>query len=188
MKLIVGLGNPGRRYSRHRHNIGFHVIDYLAGQWNIDVCNKQFKSLIGKGLIENRPAILIKPETFMNLSGEAVASIAGYYKIECHDIIVIHDDLDISFGKIKIDTNRGHGGHNGIRSIYQMLSSKDIYRIRFGIGRPPNYMNPADYVLQAFDSNDDIQLKELINTASRAIKCLVSDMTLADVQQRFHTN
>ena len=183
MKIVVGLGNPGRSYSRNRHNIGFMVVDSLAVENDVDVKKMSFGALVGKGMICGESVLLAKPQTFMNLSGDAVAPLVGYYKLSHDDLIVLHDDMDIEFGKIKISKGAGNGGHNGVRSIINNLGKNDFLRIRLGVGRPPEGIDSADYVLNNF--NDGALARDLIGTGAKAVcECLQSGLEVA--QQKFN--
>ncbi|RMG85277.1 MAG: aminoacyl-tRNA hydrolase [Chloroflexi bacterium] len=168
--LIVGLGNPGLKYAKTRHNIGFMVIDELARRHNIEVATKERKALVGDGLIHGKRVLLAKPQTYMNASGESVRALVDFYKIELERIIIIHDDLDTPFGKLKIRKNGGHGGQNGVRNIIQHLGTRDFARIRCGIGRPPGKMDPVDYVLQPFSAEQQMTATELIERAANAVE------------------
>ena len=137
MKLLVGLGNPGGKYAFTRHNAGFMVIDRLAFKHGIDLKeDKKKKSIVGKGTIGGEAVTVAKPQTFMNLSGEAIQSLSSYLKLNIDDIVVVHDEIDLDFGKIKVKTGGGHGGHNGLKSITSMLGDGGFTRLRVGIGRP----------------------------------------------------
>lgn len=135
MYLIVGLGNPEEDYSNTRHNMGFNTINKIAKEYDIEVNKKKFKGLYGTGMIEGKKVILLKPQTFMNLSGESVKEVVDFYKIENDDIIVIYDDMDVELGTIKIRKKGGPGSHNGMKSVVQYLGT-DFARIRVGIGKP----------------------------------------------------
>ncbi|XP_022954859.1 peptidyl-tRNA hydrolase, chloroplastic-like isoform X2 [Cucurbita moschata] len=136
--LIVGLGNPGKKYERTRHNVGFEMVDAVAVVEGISMSSASFKALIGKGFIGDVPVMLAKPQTFMNASGESVGAIVSYYKIPLKQVLVIFDDLDLPFAKLRMLPKGGHGGHNGMRSIIDHLKgSRDFPRLRIGIGRPP---------------------------------------------------
>lgn len=176
MWLIVGLGNPGNEYKLTRHNIGFMAIDsYLQAAGNPPIKN-QFKAEIAQGKIGDIPVIFCKPQTYMNLSGEAVQALMGFYKIPLTHLIVIHDEIDQGFGHMKIQKNRGHGGHNGIRSISGLLGSMDYARLRLGVGRPVNpEHNVADYVLGKFSSEEFKALPEFLNKACDAIDSILND-------------
>ena len=185
MKLIAGLGNPGKQYTTSRHNIGFLVINRLAKANGIELKGRKCKSRLGKGEIEGHSVLLVKPQTFMNLSGEAVSAIAQYYKIIPQDIVVVHDDLDIPFGTIKIKTKGGSGGHHGLDSIIALLHDDSFLHIRIGIGKPPHEGNDADFVLSPFNDSESLQLKKVIDNACN---CLGMLMTHAPeiAMNRFH--
>ena len=148
MQLVVGLGNPGRRYASTRHNVGFLVVDRLASRWAGSCDRKQLGALVDKVRIGSSDVVLAKPQTFMNLSGQAVASLRGFYKpASVDDILVVHDELDLEFGTVRLKRGGGHGGHNGLRDIQARLGTNDFVRVRVGIGRPPEGWDTADYVL-----------------------------------------
>jgi PTH1 family peptidyl-tRNA hydrolase len=153
MYLIVGLGNPGKQYAETRHNVGFMVLDYLAEKNNLTFTDSKWKASIVKAVAWDKSVILLKPETYMNLSGSAVTQAAHYYKIHSDNIIIIHDDLDMEFGRAKIVSGGGDGGHKGIRSIIEHLGTKNFPRLKIGIGRPPTPVLPEKYVLGKFDSD-----------------------------------
>lgn len=162
MKLIVGLGNPGREYNNTKHNVGFDVVDSIANNLSIAFAeNNKFRSQIAAGLISDQKIILCKPSTFMNLSGQAVQLTAHYYKISVSDIIVIHDDIDLPIGTVKIKTGGGNGGHNGLKSIDNCFGSEYL-RIRVGVGRPENKDEVADYVLRVFGNAQRIVIDDII--------------------------
>ena len=159
MYLIAGLGNPGQQYAATRHNVGFMMLDYLAEKHNLTFTESKWKALVAKAVIWNNSAVLLKPETFMNLSGTAVAQSAHFYKILPENIIIIHDDLDMEFGRLKLAPGGGDGGHKGIRSITEHLGTKDFPRLKIGIGRPPQPVLPEKYVLGKFGTEE----KKIIN-------------------------
>lgn len=168
MFLIVGLGNPGPRYQLTRHNVGFMVIDALADHLRIPAPTEQFKALVGKTRLDDHDLCLVKPQTYMNLSGESVQGLMAYYKIPLENLLVIHDDIDQSFGEIKFQKNRGHGGHNGVRNIHEKIGS-DYARLKLGVGRPTiPQMDVADYVLQNFAREQESKLAEFIGQAADA--------------------
>jgi PTH1 family peptidyl-tRNA hydrolase len=169
VKLIVGLGNPGKEYATSRHNIGFLVINGFAETNGIALRGRKFKSRWGSGEISGNRVILAKPQTYMNLSGDAVSAIVHFYKIETRDIIVVHDDLDLSFGSLRIKTKGGSGGHNGINSIIASLNDGSFTRVRVGIGRPPSGGDNSEFVLSPFTSTE---LKELTHVIDEAHNCL----------------
>ena len=154
MKLIVALGNPGEQYLKTRHNAGFLFMDYLVDHCHIDNYQSKFKGAFTKGEIENTPLFFLKPLTFMNLSGHAVQEAAHFFKIIPENILVIHDDLDLPFGAVKIKQGGSSGGHNGIKSIEQSLGSSNFWRLRIGIDRPPLKEQVSDYVLSNFSNKE----------------------------------
>ncbi|SFB31693.1 peptidyl-tRNA hydrolase [Lentibacillus halodurans] len=159
MKCVVGLGNPGRKYSKTRHNIGFMVIDELAGRHRWKLKKDKFKGRSTVETSDGEKVILLKPQTFMNLSGESVRPVMDFYQIAPENVLVIYDDLDLPAGKIRLRQKGGHGGHNGIRSIIDHLGTKEFKRLRIGIGRPAAAIPVVDYVLQSFSSEqqDDVE-------------------------------
>lgn len=175
--LIVGLGNPGREYEKTRHNAGFWVIDELARRHNMSTPpRKERKALVFDGQIGTKRVLLAKPQTYMNLSGEAVRALVDFYKISYDKLIVIYDDLDTPFGVVKIRKAGGHGGQNGMRSIIQHLGTQDFPRVRFGIGRPPGKMRGRDHVLSTFRNEDEaILAQEMIEKAAQAIEIWLKD-------------
>lgn len=172
--LIVGLGNTGRKYQRNRHNIGFMIVDRLADLHGISVSRVQSKALLGSGRIAQQSVILAKPQTMMNLSGDAVGPIANYYNIAPTNVLVIYDELDLPFGTIRLREKGGAGGHNGMKSIINHLGN-DFPRLRLGIGRPPGRLPPAAYVLQDFGKDDAPVVVELIDTAVQAVETFLID-------------
>ena|SRR5690554_2567757 len=159
MKLIVGLGNPGDRYKNTRHNIGFMFLDELKNDLNLEFSlNKQLKSLIAFANINGEKIIFAKPQTFMNLSGEAVLSIVNYYKLEIEDIVIVYDDLDLPTGKIRIRKTGSSGGHKGMSNIIQLLKTSEIKRIRIGIMNNSN-IDTIDYVLGKFTIDEEAQIR-----------------------------
>jgi peptidyl-tRNA hydrolase, PTH1 family len=170
MKLIVGLGNPGKQYDKTRHNIGFEVIDELADQLNIPLNQSKFKGLFGIGSHKGEKVVLLKPLTYMNLSGESIRAIMDYYQIELEDFLVIYDDLDLPVGKIRLRQKGSAGGHNGIKSTVAHLGTQEFNRIRIGIDRPRNGMKVPDYVLGRFNEEDLPSTKEAVKKSSEACK------------------
>ena len=168
--MIVGLGNPGREYENNRHNIGFRIVDALAAAHGVSFAKKQSRAVIGEGTIAERKVLLVKPQTFMNLSGESVGSLMTFFKLPHKALLVISDDMDIPPGTLRIRKTGGAGGQNGLKSINAHLGTQDYPRMRFGIGRPPGRMEGADYVLQDFDKADAILIDETIARAVRAIE------------------
>lgn len=156
--MIVGLGNPGPRYARHRHNVGFQCIDLLAQRHRLTFDRVQFRAALAFGELVGRRVLLAKPQTFMNLSGQAVVPLLRYYKIEPVDMLVLYDELDLPLGRLRLRPEGGAGGHNGMKSIMAQLGSQAFPRLRIGIGRPPGRMEPADYVLQDFTAEQEIEM------------------------------
>lgn len=172
--LIVGLGNPGRGHLYNRHNVGFMAVDRLAARHDIDLKRVQSKAIVGSGRIAERPVILAKPQTFMNLSGESVGPLAKYYKVPSSNILVVYDELDLPFGTIRLREKGGAGGHNGMRSLIEQLGN-DFPRLRLGIGRPPGRMDAAAFVLQDFGRDDLPLVSEMLSAALEAIESFVRD-------------
>ncbi|EJR47758.1 peptidyl-tRNA hydrolase [Bacillus cereus VD107] len=168
MKLIVGLGNPGREYELTRHNIGFMAIDELAKRWNISLNEQKFKGLFGAGFVNGEKVILLKPLTYMNLSGESIRPLMDYYKIDVEDFIVMYDDLDIPVGKLRLRMKGSAGGHNGVKSTISHLGTQEFQRIRMGIDRPKNGMKVVDYVLGRFTSEEISGVNQSIEKAADA--------------------
>jgi len=160
MYLIVGLGNPEEEYSETRHNMGFCTIDKLAKQYNIEINKSKFKGLYGMGLIEEEKVVLLKPQTYMNLSGESIREVIDFYKIEKEKIIIIFDDIDIEPGSIKIRKQGGPGSHNGMKSVVNHLAQKEFFRIRIGIGKPVNKDRIIEYVIGKIPKEDKEKLEE----------------------------
>ena len=152
--LIVGLGNPGVQYLSTRHNIGFMVIDALASRARIDVSREKFSGYYGAGRLASKSVVLLKPQTFMNRSGQSVVAAAQFFKIKPHDILVVHDELDVSFADTRLKVSGGHAGHNGLRSIMNLTGTKDFIRLRMGIGRP-KHGDVSRYVLSGFSSPEE---------------------------------
>lgn len=173
MKLIVGLGNPGREYENTRHNCGFMAIDYLADELGVSVNQAKFKGLYTKTKIDGEDVILLKPQTYMNLSGESVQEVMNFFKISKEDVLVIYDDLDLPVGKIRIRANGSAGGHNGIKSLIAHMNGQDFKRIRIGIDRHP-YIPVVDYVLGKFTSEELVSLKEALKLSSTVAKAFVT--------------
>jgi PTH1 family peptidyl-tRNA hydrolase len=173
VNLIVGLGNPGREYRFSRHNTGFLVIDDLARRNGIGLEERRHKIRFGRGLIKEHEAILAKPLTFMNLSGLAVNRIMEAFDLAEKDLVVVQDDMDIDFGRIKIRRGGGHGGHKGIESIQRVLGSSGFVRIKVGIGRPGEQGDLSDYVLAPFSDAERSLLREIVGRAAEAIETLL---------------
>jgi len=179
MKLIVGLGNPGRSYSRHRHNIGFIALSRFARSEGIKFSHKKSLARIGTGKVDNIGVVLAKPQTFMNNSGHSVSRLVKKFKVNLKDLIVIHDDLDLPPAKIRISHGSSSGGHKGINSIIQELGTQEFNRLRIGIGRPDKPQisedDIIDYVLSDFTSAEKRAIEKIIPTVNEAILCLLTD-------------
>ena len=156
-----------------RHNIGFQVVDCLAKINHIPIRTKRFKSLYGTGWIDSQQVILAKPMTFMNRSGEAVKKVADFFHLGLEDLIVVHDDLDLPFGKLRFKQRGGDGGHQGIRSIIESMGGNNFLRLKVGIGRPPEGMEPAEYVLEVFNKIEEPQLDQILFQAAESLKVLL---------------
>ena len=168
MYIIVGLGNPGRQYEATRHNVGFIAIDEIAKQLDIKVDKLKFKSLVGEGRIGGEKIVLAKPQTFMNLSGQAVVELMNYYKVDRDHLIVIYDDIDIDAGHIRIRMKGSAGSHNGMKNIIYLLGYDDFPRVRIGVSRPKNGQDLASFVLSKFDKSEIESMITAIETAAKA--------------------
>ncbi len=178
MKLIVGLGNPGREYEATRHNLGFRVIDALASRGHIALSSAKFSAESGQGVIEGHKVLLLKPQTYMNLSGQSVGPAAHFYKIAPEDLVVAHDDLDLALGRLQLRRGGGTGGHNGLKSIVQCLGSGDFVRLRIGIGKPQGpeaRQRVVGHVLSRFDASEAAHIDEAVAAAVRAIEAVLAD-------------
>ncbi len=188
MYVIVGLGNPGKRYRFTRHNIGFMVLEKLAQEFKIDLKQKSFDALWGKGKINGTNILLAMPQTYMNLSGTAVRQLVAFFKADINNLIVIHDDLDLSFGTIRLKTGGGNAGHKGLASITENLGSSEFVRVRLGIGKPVDKSRIEGYVLEPFTSDEELSLlPEIIRTATEA----GSEIVLSGVEKaitKYHKN
>ena len=169
MKLVVGLGNPGRKYKDTRHNAGFMVIDRVADKYNVKLRKEERKAIVAKERIKGEKVILAKPQTFMNKSGVAVQQLADYYNLDTADILVVYDDLDLDVGQLKIKPKGGHGGHNGLKSVINLVGAKDFSRVRIGIGRP-KYRSVKDYVLSKFASKEQDEIDQVLNKGVKAVE------------------
>lgn len=184
MKLIVGLGNPGKRYEKTRHNIGFMAIDYYAQKNNLEFKSK-FNGLFSEQIINNEKVIFLKPQTFMNLSGNSVREFVNYYNINLEDILVIYDDYNFETGTFRIRRNGSAGGHNGIKNIIENLKSENIKRVRIGISK--NMIPLEDYVLQKFNSDEEEKINILLPTISNIINdfCYIN---IDELMQKYNRN
>lgn len=173
--LVVGLGNPGREYRNTRHNIGFFAIDALAKALGVSLGKVQSKALVGQGKIGSSKVILVKPQTYMNLSGQAVSGLLNFYKISTEHLIVIHDDIDLPFGTIRIRPGGGSAGQRGVKSIIEKVGTQEFARMRLGVGRPPGQMDAAAYVLQPFTKEDEEFLVNFLSKAAEAANEFVNN-------------
>jgi len=184
--LVVGLGNPGPEYEATRHNVGFRVVELLAARAGGGRFSKHRSNAdVLEGRLAGRRVVLAKPRTYMNLSGGPVAGLAQYFSVPVDDVVVLHDELDLDFGVVRLKRGGGEGGHNGLRSISRALGSKEYLRVRFGIGRPPGRQDPADYVLKRFSGAETKELGFAVDLAADAAEALLSD-GLEAAQNRFH--
>lgn len=172
--LIVGLGNPGRHYAENRHNLGFMAVDRLARAHAIPMQRVQNQAIVGQGKLGDHSILLAKPQTYMNLSGNSVASLARFYKLPVSNLLIVYDELDLPLGTLRIREKGGAGGHNGMRSIIQHLSD-EFPRLRLGIGRPPGQMPAAAYVLQDFGRDEQASVDDMLDSALGAIESFVRD-------------
>lgn len=168
MKIVVGLGNPGRQYAGTRHNVGFDVIDYLAAAPSVGGARSAFQADVFEATEGGEKLLLLKPQTFMNVSGQSLAAAANFYKVAVEDVLVVHDELDLPFGRLQLKPGGGSGGHNGLKSIVESWGEQDHARLRFGIGRPPapGPDRVVGHVLSAFGSEEAPQLPEAITRAA----------------------
>jgi PTH1 family peptidyl-tRNA hydrolase len=172
--LVVGLGNPGKTYEHTRHNLGFMVVDRLAGTLSITVTGRRFFNLWGKGDIADHKVILAKPQTFMNRSGQGVHALMAYFKLTVKDLLVIHDDLDVDFGRIRIVHGGGEGGHRGVQSIHQALGQNRYARVKVGIGRPRFGEAVEDYVLSPWYEDQRGHIGEIVDSAAAAVTAILT--------------
>jgi PTH1 family peptidyl-tRNA hydrolase len=175
MRLIVGLGNPGSQYENTRHNAGFMLVDKLAGEFGISVIKNKFDVRYGRGVIEEREVMLAKPMAFMNRSGWPVQKLAAYFKINSKDLMVVHDDIDLAFGRLKIKEKGGHGGHKGLQSIIRAVGEDQFVRLRIGIGRSEEKGSVSDYVLGPFFDDESKQLDSVLICARDAVVTILTE-------------
>ncbi|GAA1399831.1 aminoacyl-tRNA hydrolase [Catellatospora coxensis] len=189
--LIVGLGNPGPQYAGNRHNVGFFIADLLAERTGVKFGRHRkavadvAESRLGYGADAPR-LVLVKPLTYMNLSGGPAAALSQFYKVPVEQIIAVHDELDIPYGQLRLKVGGGEGGHNGLRSMSKSLATKEYLRVRFGVGRPPGRQDPADFVLSDFSAVERKELEFLVDRAADAVEAIVKG-GLAAAQQTYHT-
>ncbi len=183
--LIAGLGNPGPQYAGNRHNVGYLCCDEIAGQLRVTFKRDRSRAFAATGMLAGASVVLAKPMTFMNASGGPVAALRNFYKIPCERIIVIHDELDLPFGTVRLKLGGGDNGHNGLRSVTAALGSREYHRIRIGIGRPPGRMDPADFVLRDFSAAERKELPEIVARAADSVQLLM-ERGLAVAQNEVH--
>jgi peptidyl-tRNA hydrolase, PTH1 family len=175
VKLVVGLGNPGQKYERTRHNLGFWVVDHVAGSAGTAVSEELCHALIGEFSSDGQRVLLAKPQTYMNRSGAVVKALLGHFETGAENLVVVYDDLDLPFGRIRIRPEGGAGGHRGMLSIIETLVGAQFYRVRVGIGRPPEGVDPADFVLEPFAPDEAERITELVSRASQSVVCLLRE-------------
>jgi len=173
LRLVVGLGNPGAAYAATRHNIGFMVLEAVADSHGIPLDQRKFNTVWGRGAVEGLAVVLAEPQAFMNRSGPPVQQLAHYYRILCEDVLVIHDDIDLTFGRFKIKEKGGHGGHNGVRSLIEALGGGAFVRLRIGVGRSENGDGVVDHVLGRFNAWEQSVLPDVITQARDAVETIL---------------
>lgn len=186
MKLIIGLGNPGSKYDGTKHNIGFSVVDRLMERQGLSKVGEKFRADYTEWRVDGEKVYLIKPYTYMNLSGEAVLPFMTYFGIGMDDIIVVYDDLDLDVGKIRLRRNGSAGGHNGVKSLIELLGSKDFERIKVGIGRPQNGWKVVDHVLAPFNPADKELVEQAIDKAADALEDWASGKTFIQLMNQYN--
>ncbi len=185
--IIVGLGNPGPAYAGNRHNAGQMVLALLAERMGARFKAHRTRNDIAEGRLAGQPVTLARPHAYMNLSGGPVAALAAFYKVPAQRVVVLHDELDIPFGSVRLKLGGGDNGHNGLRSVTASLGTRDYYRVRFGIGRPPGRMDPAAFVLRDFSPAERAELPFALDRCADAAEALVSK-GLAEAQNTFHAD
>lgn len=180
MKLIIGLGNPGKEYEETRHNVGFKALDAIAIKFNINITDKKFRAFCGSGIISGEKVLLIKPQTYMNLSGESVRKAMDFFKLSNEDIVIIYDDISLAPGQLRIRKKGSAGGHNGIKSIISHVGSEEFLRIKVGVGDKPAGRDLADYVLGKISGNEQGLMKDAYSDIVDAIELILnSDIDVA---------
>lgn len=175
MFLVAGLGNPGARYDGTRHNVGFDVVELLAYRAGISLREKRFNAVLGSGRCGGESVVLCKPQTFMNRSGDSVGPMAGWYKLPPLQVLVLHDDLDIPFGEVRVKVGGGHGGHNGLRDLVRALPGPEFVRVRIGVGRPPPRMDVASFVLARWLPEEAQELDDIVERAAKAVEAVLAE-------------
>lgn len=173
--MLVGLGNPGRKYAKTRHNAGFLAVERLGERWGIDPGRRAVhNALVGDGRVRDVPVVLVRPQSFMNLSGQPARALLDFYKLSVQDVLVVHDEVDLPFGVVRLKAGGGHGGHNGLRDLSKHLGP-EYGRVRVGVGRPPEGWDTADYVLGNWTESEAAELPDLIDTACDAVEAALKD-------------
>lgn len=186
MHIIVGLGNPTKKYEGTRHNAGFETIDALSDKYDIRVGSLEHKAMVGKGMIEGKKVILVKPQTYMNLSGDSVRELCDYYGIDtASELIIISDDIELDVGSLRIRERGSAGGHNGLKSIIERLGTQDFIRIRVGVGKKPEQMDLVDHVLGHFQANEMDDFHESVRNAAEAA-VMILDGRIPEAMNRFN--
>ena len=185
MVVIAGLGNPGNKYESTRHNIGFMVVDELARRYGLGSSKSRFKAHTFSGRVQGVSSLLLKPQTFMNLSGESVGPALGFYKLSPESLIVVHDEVDVPYGQVRAKNGGGLAGHNGLKSIAKVVGSREFSRVRVGVGRPPGRQPVADWVLSAFSKEEATELVFSIDRAADIVEAIVRD-GVEDAMNRFN--
>ena len=185
MLIIAGLGNPGKEYENTRHNAGFMVMDALAEKIGADISEKKHKALCGKGVIGGEKVILMKPQTYMNSSGESIRAAADYYKVDPEDILIVYDDISLAPGQLRIRAKGRAGGHNGIKSIIAHLGTQAFPRVKVGVGEKPKGYDLADYVLSRFPKDERVLMEEAFERAGEAAVCMMND-TMEHAMNQFN--
>ena len=175
MYIIAGLGNPTREYEKTRHNVGFEVIDVLADMLGTTVEEKKFKGCYGRGIIGGEKVLLLKPQTFMNLSGESIRAASDFYKVDPEHIIIIYDDISLDVGQLRIRKKGSAGGHNGIKNIIAHLGTQEFPRIKVGVGDKPKKMDLADYVLSRFSKEDRAAMEDAFKEAAKSVEVMITE-------------
>lgn len=175
MYIIAGLGNPTKEYDKTRHNVGFEVIDRLADRYDIDVSERKHRAFCGKGMIEGQKVLLVKPQTFMNLSGESLRSVVDYYKVTPEELVVIYDDISLPPGQLRIRLKGSAGGHNGIKNIIAHLGTQEFPRIKVGVGAKPPRMDLKDYVLSRFSKGEQELMDKAFQEAAQAVAMMIGE-------------
>ncbi len=172
--LIIGLGNPEKKYAANRHNVGFHVLDRLAAKVGASITDRRFQGWFGRAAVGPHTMLLLKPTTFMNASGEAVAKAANFYKIPPAQVAVVYDDIDLAFPRLRMRAGGSHGGHRGVESVIAALGTRDFPRVRIGVGRPPSGIDPIEHVLSDFAPDEQPEIEKTIDRAVEAALSLVT--------------